>query len=144
MIFLLKIWNFCKFFIKSPSLKSKSCVKHAKWQIQRVCIIVSLSYWPGEAAKQAASWFLPPSVCLGLKLYCTYRTEVSDRFSMQKVKGDKDSEQSDRLGGNSVYAYLFPNMMINRYGPWMDTNIVIPKSEIIPRLNNLQIFSCWA
>ena len=45
----------------------QSCVKHAKWQIQRVCIIVSLSYWPGEAAKQAASWFLPPSVCLGLK-----------------------------------------------------------------------------
>ena len=49
---------------------------------------------------------------------------------MQKVKGDKDSEQSDRLGGNSVYAYLYPNMMINRYGPWMDTNIVVPKSKI--------------
>ena len=60
-----------------------------------------------------------------------YRTEVGDRFSMQKVKGDQDSDQSDRLAGNSVYAYLYPNMMINRYGPWMDTNIVVPKGMYI-------------
>ena len=59
-----------------------------------------------------------------------YRTEVGDRFSMQKVKGDQDSDQSDRLAGNSVYAYLYPNMMINRYGPWMDTNIVVPKGKV--------------
>ena len=47
---------------------------------------------------------------------------------MQKVKGN-ESEQADRLGSSSVYAYLYPNMMINRYGPWMDTNVVIPQSE---------------
>ena len=65
-----------------------------------------------------------------------YRTEVGDRFSMQKVKGDQDSDQSDRLAGNSVYAYLYPNMMINRYGPWMDTNIVVPKGNgiFLPKL----------
>jgi hypothetical protein len=62
-----------------------------------------------------------------LKNFDLYRTEVGDRFSMQKVKGDQDSDQSDRLAGNSVYAYLYPNMMINRYGSWMDTNIVVPK-----------------
>jgi choline monooxygenase len=62
-----------------------------------------------------------------LKNIDLYRTEVGDRFSMQKVKGDQDSDQSDRLAGNSVYAYLYPNMMINRYGSWMDTNIVVPK-----------------
>ena len=58
----------------------------------------------------------------------SYQTEVQERYSMQKVKGN-ESEQADRLGSSSVYAYLYPNMMINRYGPWMDTNVVIPQSE---------------
>lgn len=26
------------------------------------------------------------------------------------------------------YAFVYPNMMINRYGKWMDTNVVIPLS----------------
>ena len=60
----------------------------------------------------------------------SYKTEVKERYSMQKVKGaETENEQADRLGKNSVYAYLYPNMMINRYGPWMDTNIVVPKSN---------------
>ena len=72
--------------------------------------------------------FLHKDLTSGLDIN-SYKTEVADRFSLQKVKGDQDSEQSDRLGGNAVFAYLFPNMMINRYGPWMDTNIVVPKSN---------------
>ena len=59
----------------------------------------------------------------------SYKTQVGQRFSLQKVKCPQDSAQKDRLAGNSVFAYLFPNMMINRYGPWMDTNIVMPKSK---------------
>ena len=27
----------------------------------------------------------------------------------------------------AAYAFLYPNLMINRYGPWMDTNIVMPE-----------------
>jgi len=27
----------------------------------------------------------------------------------------------------AAYAFLYPNVMINRYGPWMDTNIVMPE-----------------
>ena len=26
----------------------------------------------------------------------------------------------------AAYAFVYPNLMINRYGPWMDTNIVTP------------------
>ena len=26
----------------------------------------------------------------------------------------------------AIYAFLYPNLMVNRYGPWMDTNIVTP------------------
>ena len=27
----------------------------------------------------------------------------------------------------AAYAFVFPNLMINRYGPWMDTNVVVPE-----------------
>ena len=27
-----------------------------------------------------------------------------------------------------AYVFVFPNLMINRYGPWMDTNVVQPTS----------------
>lgn len=33
----------------------------------------------------------------------------------------------DRLGTSKLaYAFIFPNVMINRYGPWMDVNVVTP------------------
>ncbi|KAM4090196.1 hypothetical protein ACJW30_09G041500 [Castanea mollissima] len=32
----------------------------------------------------------------------------------------------DRLGPKALYAFIYPNFMINRYGPWMDTNLVLP------------------
>ena len=31
----------------------------------------------------------------------------------------------------SIYAYLFPNFMLNRYGPWLDTNAVIPTGRYL-------------
>lgn len=73
--------------------------------------------------------FLHKDLTSGLDID-SYKTQVGQRFSMQKVRGDNAGQQTDRLGGNSVYAYLYPNLMINRYGPWMDTNIVMPKSKL--------------
>ncbi|CAA6670350.1 unnamed protein product [Spirodela intermedia] len=32
-----------------------------------------------------------------------------------------------RLGSKALYAFVYPNFMINRYGPWMDTNLVVPE-----------------
>lgn len=29
-------------------------------------------------------------------------------------------------GRPPAYMFVFPNLMINRYGPWMDTNVVVP------------------
>ncbi|WRX20018.1 Aromatic-ring-hydroxylating dioxygenase [Theobroma cacao] len=40
-------------------------------------------------------------------------------------RGSKETKD-DRLGSNALYAFIYPNFMINRYGPWMDTNLVIP------------------
>ena len=31
-----------------------------------------------------------------------------------------------RLGDSALYAFVYPNFMVNRYGPWMDTNWVVP------------------
>jgi len=33
------------------------------------------------------------------------------------------------VGDEQLYAWVYPNFMINRYGPVMDTNLVLPVSE---------------
>ena len=54
-----------------------------------------------------------------------FETHIHDRTSIQICEttgGDK------RLGDRVMYAYLFPNFFINRYGHMMDTNTVYPLS----------------
>jgi choline monooxygenase len=51
----------------------------------------------------------------------SYSTEVHETLSVQKCRA-----KSDRVGSDAVYAFLFPNLAINRYGDWLDTNLVIP------------------
>lgn len=58
----------------------------------------------------------------GLSL-ASYSTQVLERVSIQSCKTD---DLSERLGQSAFYAFVYPNFMINRYGPWMDTNLVIP------------------
>ncbi|KAF7837973.1 choline monooxygenase, chloroplastic [Senna tora] len=63
----------------------------------------------------------------GLKLD-SYSITMFERVSIQSCEGSsvKSKEEYDRLGGNATYAFVYPNFMINRYGPWMDTNLVLP------------------
>ncbi|EOY05292.1 Choline monooxygenase (CMO-like), putative isoform 3 [Theobroma cacao] len=51
---------------------------------------------------------------------------VFEKVSIQSVEGGSKETKDDRLGSNALYAFIYPNFMINRYGPWMDTNLVIP------------------
>ncbi|GMU57430.1 MAG: diguanylate cyclase [Candidatus Xenobia bacterium] len=51
-----------------------------------------------------------------------YKTELFDTLSVQSCAGGEDA----RVGAEAVYAFLFPNFMLNRYGPWLDTNLVVP------------------
>lgn len=53
-----------------------------------------------------------------------YRTEIHERFSVQLCSAGEGA--TDRIGGGAVYAWLYPNFMLNRYGPILDTNWVIP------------------
>jgi len=65
----------------------------------------------------------------------SYQTELFDRYSVQCVSGNNEDA---RLGSRALYSFVYPNMMINRYGPWMDTNFVIPTSH-----NSCQVVFHW-
>ena len=62
----------------------------------------------------------------------TYRTECFDTYSIQSSGGaTSQSELLDvdpraRIGEGAIYAWTFPNFMINVYGDCMDTNRVEP------------------
>ncbi|HEX5132379.1 MAG TPA: aromatic ring-hydroxylating dioxygenase subunit alpha [Candidatus Krumholzibacteria bacterium] len=66
----------------------------------------------------------------------SYRTEIFGRYSIQSGagasgggSGASGSDFSERIGDRVLYAWLYPNLMINRYGPMMDTNWVIPRGH---------------
>jgi choline monooxygenase len=52
----------------------------------------------------------------------SYRTEVFEDYSIQSCGG-----VAGRIGGEAMYAFLYPNFMINRYGEAMDVNLVLPR-----------------
>ncbi|XP_057987930.1 choline monooxygenase, chloroplastic isoform X2 [Hevea brasiliensis] len=63
----------------------------------------------------------------GLKLD-SYSTIIYEKVSIQRCEGGSAGSEDDfgRLGSKVLYAFIYPNFMINRYGPWMDTNLVLP------------------
>ena len=62
----------------------------------------------------------------------SYRTEIAGRVSLQTCSSDANGDETEgtdfreRLGDGAVYAFVYPNFMINRYGPVMDTNWAVP------------------
>lgn len=67
----------------------------------------------------------------------SYRTEIFDRYSIQSGAGAGEQggngtpatgkgDFAERIGDKVLYAWIYPNLMINRYGPIMDTNWVRP------------------
>ncbi|MEL6181655.1 MAG: SRPBCC family protein, partial [Myxococcota bacterium] len=55
----------------------------------------------------------------------SYRTESWPTFSIQSSASSTQGH-GDRMGSGALYAYVYPNLMINRYGPVMDINMVWP------------------
>jgi choline monooxygenase len=51
----------------------------------------------------------------------SYRTELQEAYSVQRCDA-----RADRTEGGAIYAFCYPNLMINRYGPCLDTNLVLP------------------
>ncbi|CAO2823220.1 unnamed protein product [Amaranthus hypochondriacus] len=57
----------------------------------------------------------------------TYSTEIFEKVSIQRcTSSSTETGNNDRLGSTALYAFIYPNFMINRYGPWMDTNLIVP------------------
>ncbi|HEX4826082.1 MAG TPA: aromatic ring-hydroxylating dioxygenase subunit alpha [Candidatus Polarisedimenticolaceae bacterium] len=62
----------------------------------------------------------------------TYLTEIMDRVSIQSVRspetapGEGGGDFAERIGSEALYAFIYPNVMLNRYGPILDTNWVVP------------------
>ena len=62
----------------------------------------------------------------------SYKTVPFQRSSVQlSATAQTQSESLDfdvakRMGSGAIYGWLYPNLTINRYGPGMDTNWVIP------------------
>ena len=54
----------------------------------------------------------------------SYRTELFQSYSIQSTEARKGAES--RVGDGALYAFVYPNLMINRYGPILDTNIALP------------------
>lgn len=64
----------------------------------------------------------------------SYRTEIFERYSIQSGAGASGETTSgadfaERIGDRVLYAWIYPNLMINRYGPMMDTNWVLPRGH---------------
>ncbi|MCA9708611.1 MAG: aromatic ring-hydroxylating dioxygenase subunit alpha [Myxococcales bacterium] len=62
----------------------------------------------------------------------TYRTDLYGEFSVQTVDPAPGPDArtavdpSERIGAGAIYAWIYPNFMLNRYGPCLDTTLVIP------------------
>eukprot|EP01023_Acetabularia_acetabulum_P004269 TRINITY_DN11781_c0_g1_i1.p1 TRINITY_DN11781_c0_g1~~TRINITY_DN11781_c0_g1_i1.p1 ORF type:complete len:382 (+),score=19.18 TRINITY_DN11781_c0_g1_i1:302-1447(+) len=61
--------------------------------------------------------------CIDMK---SYSNEVFSNLSIQRCKSKGNSQRLCGAKQHPVYAFIYPNLMINRYGPWMDVNIVHP------------------
>jgi len=61
-----------------------------------------------------------PELAAGLDL-ASYRTEVGARWVLQT-----SAARGGRLGSEAHYAWVHPNLMLNRYGQVLDTNRVLP------------------
>jgi len=65
----------------------------------------------------------------------SYRTEMGEWWSLQSCGSssdegtDHEDDFRERLGDRALYAWIYPHFMINRYGKWMDVNIVLPINE---------------
>lgn len=73
-----------------------------------------------------------------------YKIESYDRCSIQSVQSKSAldpatdviekitaslSQTPPRVHGQAKYVFVYPNLMLNRYGHWMDTNHIIPLTQ---------------
>jgi choline monooxygenase len=60
-----------------------------------------------------------------------YRTDLFERFNVQSCPSAGDAQFHgrdfrERIGAGALYAWIHPNLMLNRYGNILDTNWIVP------------------
>ena len=55
-------------------------------------------------------------------MFDEYSSRMGDIYSVQSCP----AKGGDRIGDMGQFVWVHPNFMINRYGSWMDTNLVLP------------------
>jgi choline monooxygenase len=55
----------------------------------------------------------------------SYGTELFNRFNIQS-SGRGEGNQGGRIGDGAIYAWLYPNLALNRYGSCLDSNYIVP------------------
>jgi choline monooxygenase len=58
----------------------------------------------------------------------SYDIEVKNGYVVQSVEGDGEGSFQERIGDRALYVWKHPNLMVNRYGPWLSAVSVIPLS----------------
>ncbi|MCZ6598880.1 MAG: aromatic ring-hydroxylating dioxygenase subunit alpha [Planctomycetota bacterium] len=62
----------------------------------------------------------------------TYETELLSRSNVQTCRAhavpgaEVGKDYAARMGAGAIHAWIYPNLMLNRYGPALDTNLVVP------------------
>ena len=77
----------------------------------------------------------------GILTLANGREEVAVKFLEGSVVGAETGKGGveERLGQGAVYAFVYPNLMLNRYGPILDTNWAIPLGPE----RTLTVFDYW-
>lgn len=68
---------------------------------------------------------LHPALAADLEL-SGYATELDSPLVVQRCAGRRGAPLEERVGARATYAWLHPTLMLNRYGPVLDTNVVVP------------------
>ena len=56
-----------------------------------------------------------------------YHIAIHDKCSIQRSSGD--TIKDIRVGSTQYFMFLYPTLIINRYGNWMDTNTIVPLGD---------------
>lgn len=70
----------------------------------------------------------------------SYRTECFERVTLQSVASAESSDPElafdarARIGAGAAYVWIHPNWMLNRYGPWLESNHVVPEGVARTRI----------
>lgn len=48
----------------------------------------------------------------------SYKIELFDNYSIQSTLGGSDADEDSRIGNAAIFAHVYPNLFLNRYGEY--------------------------